>query len=139
MGRPIQFKSVDYIDEICEWIASGKFLTSYCAQEGKPSYTVVNRWIDQDEDISAKVARARLKGADSLVDQVIEIVDSEPDRDDNNKIDPGYIAWKKNQAWARFEAAKKINPQKYGDKQTTTHEGGISLKVFTGIPDESDD
>ena len=123
MGRPKEYDPNDYIEEIENWLGSGRFLSEYCRLDGKPKRTLIHRWMEEDPSFKERVARAREKGEEVLFEQNLELVDEEPPRDNNGRIDPGFVAWQKNRIWARMEMLKKINPSKYGDKVEKTVQG----------------
>lgn len=75
-------------------------------------------------------------GEEVLFEQNMAIVDEMPPVDANGKTDSGFVAWQKNRIWARLEMLKRMNPKKYGDKVGVQHEGGVTLNVVTGVPDE---
>ena len=132
----IKHQPADYIEEIEVWLSSGRFLSEYCRQPGKPKVTTIHGWLVADSSLDERVARARERGAETLFEQNLEIADAEPPRDANGRIDPGFVAWHKNRIWARMEMLKKINPKKYGDKVENTLQGPdgapLSLKVTFG-------
>lgn len=123
-------------EEIIAWLSSGKFLTEYCCQKGNPSRTTVYSWMNKFPEFAEQVARAREMGEEVLFEQNMAIVDEMPPVDANGKTDSGFVAWQKNRIWARLEMLKRMNPKKYGDKVGVQHEGGVTLNVVTGVPDE---
>lgn len=123
----VEFDPKDFIDEICEWLESGKFLSQYCKQPGKPSRATVLNWRHKFEDIDQRIARAREAGADALFEDCQEIIDEVPPVDVNGKTDAGWVAWQKNRVWARQQMATKINPRQYGEKMS------VDIKDTTNI------
>lgn len=91
--------------EICERLAKGESLASICRLKGMPSQTTVFRWIGDDDVFRENYARARELQADSFVDEIVNIADTE--------IDP-------NRARVRIDARKwtagKLRPKVYGDR-----------------------
>lgn len=138
-GKKSQKKAIDHTEQkqaVLNWLASGKFLTSFCKIKGNPGRSTVYDWMDEDPVFAGQVARAREDGQEVFFEQSQEIVDEMPPGDMNGKIDSGYVAWQKNRIWARMEMLKRLNPRKYGDKLGVEHEGGVTLNIITGIPDE---
>jgi hypothetical protein len=105
--------SVGLADEICERIANGESLRSICADDYMPSTTSVCRWLDLYPDFREQYTRARARQADYYADQIVTIADT---AEDHNKA--------RLQIDARKWVAAKLLPKKYGERTTTTHEGG---------------
>lgn len=112
MGRPSSF-SDETAEEICERIAMGESLRAICQDAHMPTVTSVYRWLDANEKFRDQYAHARSKQADFYADQIVTIADT---ADDHNKA--------RLQIDARKWVAAKLLPKKYGERTTTTHEGG---------------
>ena len=99
------------VNEICEWLTSGKSLNSYCAQPGKPGYSTVMDWLgnEENEDFRIKYARAREAQSELYVDEIMQIADE--DKGDALKLQHDKLKIETRQ-WA----ASKLNPKKYGNK-----------------------
>lgn len=79
-GRPTIY-SQELADSICEWLADGKSLRSYCKQDGTPGISTITRWIVSNKRFWAQYAQAREAAgyahADNIVDIVQKIADAE--------------------------------------------------------------
>lgn len=75
MARPTIYND-DVCNAICEWLASGKSLRSYCKQNGNPAMQTVTRWIVENEAFRVQYAKAREAAGYAHADGVIEIVES---------------------------------------------------------------
>ena len=118
--------------EICRKIADGVNLREICRGEGMPAWRTVYDWMEEDAAFSAAIARAREVGADAIAIEALEIMDSEPERDDKGKIDPAHVAWQKNRAELRLKLLAKWSPKLYGDKVTqdlTNSDGTLSVPM----------
>ena len=138
-GRPPEAVPADIATEICEWIANGKTLREWCRIEGNPTWTTVYRWMEKDQEFSHRIAHARELGHDAIAEETIEIIDTFPVEavsDSGSRLDSGHVAWLKNRVEQRMKLLAKWNPKKYGDKVGVQHEGGVTLNVVTGVPDE---
>lgn len=138
-GRPVEDVPADKAEEICAWLASGKTMRAYCREEGSPAWRTVYDWIAKDQEFAARVARAREEGHDAIAEETLEIIDSEPEyitSEGGSRVDSGHVAWRKNQVWLRLQLLAKWNPRKYGDRVGVDHQGGISINVVTGVPEE---
>lgn len=120
-GRPSKYSEA-HADSICEHIASGKSLVSWCqAEEGRPSYTSVMRWLEANEGFREKYARARTDQADFLAEQIIQIADdglndTYQDEEGNVRTNQDVIARSRLRVDARKWYASKLAPKKYGEK-----------------------
>jgi hypothetical protein len=110
-------------DEICQRIAKGETLTSICSEDRMPSKTSFGEWLLRNPEASVRFARARLEGADAIADETLHIVEEKPERDQNGKIDPGWVQLQKLRSEHRLKLLAKWFPQKYGDKVENTHVG----------------
>lgn len=102
-----------HADLICEWIAEGKSLASYC-RDNKVRYGSVTEWLNEDEQFAANYTRAREDSADADADKINDIAG----KVERGEMDP-------NAARVAIDAYKwssgKRKPKKYGDKQEVTH------------------
>jgi hypothetical protein len=128
-------------DAICEHIAAGKSLVSFCQKAGNPGYSTVTRWLDVHEDFRAKYVRARESQADFLAEQIVEIADDSAgdviiDKETGAaRMNGEFAARSRLKVDARKWYASKLAPKKYGDKVETNMTGSIdyNLKVsFVG-------
>ena len=92
-------------DEICERIADGQSLRAICSEPGKPDKSTVFRWLGQNEAFRDQYARARESQADTLFDDILDIVDQSDD--------PQIARLRMD---ARKWMAGKLRPKVYGDK-----------------------
>ena len=92
-GRPVAKPDPEIMEEVLYWISSGNTLRSYCRQKGKPAYSTIYNWLNKDEELTERFARAREMGADWIADEILEIVDEKPRMigDDQQRIDPAFI------------------------------------------------
>lgn len=92
-------------EALCARIAAGESLRKVCASPGMPCYSNALKWLENNESLRAKYARARERQADFYADAVIEIADTEEDA---------------NRARVMIDARKwyasKLKPKVYGDK-----------------------
>lgn len=127
---------MDTLEEVIAWVAQGKTLREYCRQEGKPSFHAVYDWLNQNEEAKRRFTRAREDGADAIAEEALEILETMPMSTANGNMDSAHVNWLKNRAEFRLKLLAKWFPQRYGDKQTMQHEGGVTLNVVTGVSDD---
>ena len=120
-------------DAIVEWIGHGKTLREFCRQPGSPNWTAIYDWMEDDEVFAQRIAHARDRGADALAQETIEIMDEEPERDQNGRRDPGYIQWQKARVETRLKLLAKWNPKKYGDRLEIAGDAKNPLSVHATL------
>lgn len=138
-GRPPEAVPADIAEDLVEWISQGKTLREYCRQPGKPAWRTVYAWMEKDVDFYARIAHARELGHDAIAEETLEIIDTFPMEavsDSGSRLDSGHVAWLKNRVEQRMKLLAKWNPKKYGDKVGVQHEGGVTLNVVTGVPED---
>lgn len=127
MARPSKFTQA-LADSICEHIASGKSLVTWCSEAGRPNYSTLTRWLDAHESFRTSYMRAREDQADFLAEEIIQIADdgrndSYQDDEGNVRTDHDVIARSRLRVDARKWYAGKVAPKKYGDKVQTEVSG----------------
>ncbi len=138
-------KTPKLIEEVLSRIAQGETLASL-GRELNFHPVSWNFWVREDEDLALAYAQARDVGADVIADDVLRIIDEEPERvvqidEEGNKstsrIDSAGVAWAKNRAELRLKLLAKWHPKKYGDKQQVEvgNKDGEALKVDVKLPD----
>ena len=132
-------KTPKLIEEVLSRIAQGETLASL-GRELKFHPTSWSQWVHDDEDLAIAYAQARDVGADVIADDVLRIIDEEPERvvqidEDGNKstsrLDSAGVAWARNRAELRLKLLAKWAPKKYGDKQQVEvgNKDGEALKI----------
>lgn len=108
MARPSDYSEA-IANEICEWLADGNSLRTYCHMEGKPGYSTVFQWLDKCEAFAANYARARQTQAHNDADHMQAIV---------KDLERGKIASDVARVMMdglKWTAGKRL-PKTYGDK-----------------------
>jgi hypothetical protein len=136
----VRFNPGDYLPEIHAWIESGKTLRAYCRQDGKPSYSLVYDWLEedaktQDKAESTRLARARDLGEAQILQECLEIADTTQvgeivtrKADGSSEIKSAdMIEHRKLRIETRLKLLAIWNPRKYGPKMQV---GGDP----TGVP-----
>ncbi len=102
------------LDEICDRLAAGESMFDICRGDDMPAARTVYENMARDENIRARIARAREAQQDFEADNCIQIADAATPEDYN-------VA--KLRIWARQWRAAKLAPKKYGDKVLAEHSG----------------
>jgi len=132
-------KTPKLIEEVLSRIAQGETLASL-GRELNFHPTSWSQWVHDDEDLAIAYAQARDVGADVIADDVLRIIDEEPERvvqidEEGNKstsrLDSAGVAWARNRAELRLKLLAKWHPKKYGDKQQVEvgNKDGEALKI----------
>jgi len=118
MGRHSTYRE-EIAEQICARLAEGEFLRVITRDEGMPNWRTVYDWMESNPDFAARVARARRMGFDAIAEETVSMIDETPERTSTqfgDKIDVGFVQWKKNQIDQRMRLLSKWDPKRYGDK-----------------------
>jgi len=128
MARPSDYTAAQ-AEDICEHIAGGRSLVSWCAVESRPSYTSVMRWLQANQEFREMYACARQDQADFLAEEIVQIADDglndTYETEDGPRTNQDVIARSRLRVDARKWYASKLAPKKYGDKVETTLTGAV--------------
>lgn len=122
------------VESLCDHLADGKHADEWYGVGGNPSHQTIWRWGKADKAIAEAIEDARRAGSHVLVGQAVAISDG---RHPIAKGPEDYPGQRRTQCWARFEAAKRINPQRYGDKVAIGGDAGappIKVEAIPGPP-----
>ena len=130
------FTAEGSIDEFCDYIAAGGHMAAFCRERGL-KYNAVDWWIVQNPTRSEMYARARMRRADVLADEIIAISDEThvEARYEGEEVklvlDATAVARNRLRVDTRKWAASKLRPGTYGDKVTTevTGANGGAIQV----------
>jgi len=100
-----------------------------------------NKWLDSDELNAKQYARACLKRADIIFEEMIELADKQDkdifiDADGNERTNHNVIHRNKLQIDTRKWMLSKMQPKKYGDKLDITSDHEKLNQVAQHIPTE---
>jgi hypothetical protein len=130
MARPSIF-SEELAAEICKRLSSGMSLRKICSENDMPNISTIMDWLSKNETFSAQYARAREAQAETLADQIVDLVDEEDD--------PAKARVRMD---ARKWFASKVAPKKYGDKISQEvsgpNSGPVTFQIVTGVPRAED-
>lgn len=149
-GRPTEHDREKVMDYICDELATSSRglgnILKYAKEKLKtvPSYSQVMRWLDDDEELRDRYARAKEAQADFMADEMLDIADDgrndwmtkqngsgEPYEVINTEV----IQRSKLRIDARKWLASKLKPKKYSEKLQTEHSGpgGGPIKTTSEI------
>lgn len=134
-------------DKICDMLAQGYSLKSICEDDDMPGMTTVFKWLRTHEEFAKLYAQAREAQADTLADEIQDIVDDgrndwverTDERTGRTRIvlNEEAIARSRLRMDARKWIASKLKPKKYGDKVDVEHSGSVGV-TFTTVYEKSD-
>ena len=121
-----RFESAGYdaylvMRHVLEELANDRFPTAICAENGMPSHSTIHAWLRADDDLRRQYELARRPQSDYLADRIQDIADA-------------ALAGATSPAAARAASlslmwrARVLNPARYGDQKTVTHEFGSSVR-----------
>lgn len=90
-------------------------------------------WVSEDAVLADQYARAYKASCDIMADELLEIVDAEPERTQHGTIDGGDVANKRLRSDARKWLLSKRRPSEYGDRLQVAGDANSPLKVETTI------
>lgn len=124
-GRPSKY-TPQVAAEIAQRLSMGEPLRKICRDDHMPEWRTVYDWLAKDEDLSARVARAREAGYEALAEEALEIADERPEVNElidkktgevlNIDLSSAYIAWQRNRIETRLKLLACWAPSKYGNK-----------------------
>lgn len=118
-------KNDQVIDEILEKISEGRSLVGILKSKKEyPAYVNFMRWIEADEELRKRYAKAKEEQADYLAEQLLEIADDGKNdwMQTNDPDNPGYRFNNEHYQRSRLRVdtrkwiASKLKPKKYGEK-----------------------
>ncbi len=123
-------------DKITTEIEKGKAIRNILKNKDYPDVRTFYRWIDEDDNLSKRYARACQSRADALVEDMLDIADDQQgdiyiDSDGHEQTDHNVIQRSRLRVDTRKWIASKLKPKKYGDSQQIklTDNDGDPLKI----------
>lgn len=130
MGRHSEYTK-EKAESICKNLAEGLSLRQISQIEGMPDKTTVLRWLANNEDFRIQYACARVLQTENMADEIMEIADdgsndwmkrAREDGSIDEILNHEHIQRSKLRIETRRWLMGKLQPKKYGDKQTIEHE-----------------
>lgn len=124
------------IDEVVDWLATGKTIRDYCRQEGRPCNEAVYRYLaNAGEEVDTRIVRARARGCEAIAEQVVAIADDSSgdttvDEKGNVRVDSEFVQRSKLRVETRLRLMSKWNSGRYGDKSQVEHSGKVELPAM---------
>ena len=127
-GRPSLY-TPELIEEVFQRIANGEPLRQICRDEHMPHWNTVYDWLERDQSLSVRFARARERGEEAIAAECLDIADSAKNdwmeahgQDDAGyKLNGEHIQRSKLRIETRLKLLAKWNPKKWGEKVDLNH------------------
>lgn len=113
---------------ICERVSNGELATHVCIELGI-NWGSWWRFCKQDEELSSVYASSREQQCLVKVEEMLDIFDEEPPRDNFGKVDVGWVKWQRNRGEARKWYLSKMLPKLFGEKMNVDTQAILNLKV----------
>lgn len=120
-------KNDELIAEVLSRIASGETMAAISRDLDFHAQSWAD-WCREDESLKLAYAQAKEVGHDAIADDVLRIIDAEPERLlekdaagnylPKGRLDSASVTWQKNRAEIRLKLLSKWAPNKYGDSST---------------------
>lgn len=128
-GRPSTF-SYEKVEEICARLATGEPLAAICRDAHMPGARTVYDWMDNRQDVSAVIARARDVGEDMIALDCLHIAD---DNGNDRRELPGgrtvtdsdVVQRAKLRIDTRLKLLAKWNPKRWGERLDVTSDNKV--------------
>jgi hypothetical protein len=112
MAQGVSIRNKKLADLIIEQLTSGKPLRQICREQGIGKSAVYD-WLDDDEELLGRFARARERGGHEIADECIEIADDKAEDPASRRV----------RVETRLKLLAKWNPKMYGEKTQTAITG----------------
>lgn len=133
-GRPTDY-TPELGAEICSRLAEGVSLRTVCLADDMPSRSTVFLWLMKHQEFSDQYTRASNERGDAIYEDTLEIADDgrndwmarQSESEKGAGVNNGWVLNGEHvqRSRLRVETRKwflsKLNPKKYGDKQTVEH------------------
>lgn len=141
-GRPTKYNE-KIAALICDRVASHAWgLMRLCKEyDDLPDKDTINLWRSKHPEFSVQYAQAKLKQADLLADECLEIADDAScdvkyDKDGNEMINAEFVARSRLRIDTRKWLASKLLPKQYGNEarkeDSKESEASVLEKIITG-------
>ena len=144
IGRPSKYTD-EIAHEIIERVSNGEPLAQVCRDDHMPGLRTVYDWMERDEALSARFARAREAGFDMISVDALRIADTpiegtttKVDQDGTTITREDMLGHRKLQVETRLKLLAKWDPKRYGDRLEHAGKTEIVYRIETRkTPDAS--
>jgi transposase len=144
-GRPTT-RDEKVVDFIIDQVAQGVPLAEVCRSEGMPHRSTFYAWVDGDEALTRRFARAREDGEHMIAADALRIADDTSndyvETDSGPVLNREHVQRSKLRIETRLKLLAKWNPKAWGEKLEHSGPGGgpVQMQILTAVPEpEGDD
>lgn len=127
-GRPSTY-TPEIAASICQLLSEGQPLRAICRLEGYPAWPTVYDWMKRDKELSIAIACARELGGDAIAEDTLQMIDADPERGPDGKVDQGWVHLQKLRVEHRLKLLAKWNPKRYGDRVDIGNADGQAFNI----------
>lgn len=134
-GRPT-IRTPEIVDQILERVTAGEPLAQVLRSEGMPKPSTFYLWLEKDEDLSGRFARAREFGADAIAVEALRIADTPIEGVRRKETEDGVevttedmLGHRRLQVETRLKLLAKWDPKRYGEKLELAGDAKAPLTV----------
>ena len=120
MAKTSDKQKAEAITLICNRLSQGESLRKVCKDKDLPCRDAFYRWIDANKEFEDQYARAIKDRADNIFEDILEIADDSTGDYHRDRLRVDSRKW----------MLGKMNPKKYGDKNTTDLNVNIEQPLF---------
>lgn len=139
MAKPSK-RSDAVIEKIINYLSQGVPLTQICEPEDMPATRTVYDWMEQDQQLSASIARAREIGFDAIAEEALRIADTPVEgkrikrsEDGTEEVIEDMLGHRKLQVETRLKLLAKWDPKRYGELVKVGNADGSNLDLVARI------
>ena len=132
MARPhtiATLRTPEIVDDVIARISKGETLAAICRTPGYPATRTFYDWVEGDEELSARFARARKVGFDAIAEEALDIADGDPGTTPTGTVDGAEVMNRKLRIETRLKLLAKWDPKRYGDKLELAGDAKAPLTV----------
>lgn len=127
------------IERMLAAVADGFSLRQIAELPGMPSLWWLREWLGKDAELATQFARAKEHAADGFFEEMNTLIDAEPERLEDGRIDPGWVQLQKNRVEVRRVVAERLRPKKYGPRVELEHSGTVATLTGSDVRKMLDD
>jgi hypothetical protein len=125
-------------EELFDHILAFGSLSTALRQPAMPARATVARWCQSDPEFAKRLHAMKVLACDFLVDDMLDIADTEPRVKPDGSIDGGDVAYAKHRTEVRRWIAERVAHVVYGSTSKVQHANadgtGPAFMVVTGVP-----